>query len=453
MRDGLYPLILAIAATLQPAIAQQRGTLAATEVAVVPGNGALAGEILCRSGGSSAKLSLFSPPTNGAPHYSREAMFGPLAPLVELDAISSGNDWVPMNEGGVVDPMNTLWAMASYVFDDSELGEPGSAVESERLANGGVGLSTFGFYFEDSAMSDTYPGQEYLEHSGADVVNAPEGTTQIVAYDPYLPDIVSSGGQPVGIITVVDQFYFSVTSESAALLPVTFFDGGPPSGATVLRVTWVGGQWSAPQLVSAPADLGLLPTENIDGLGVTDGGETVMFSLESTAGEPPKPQMSVRLSGSTETLEIGRTTGATLFAGTGARAGGDAKAICFMDPEYMQLDPNFSAPLLSAGMPEFMHLSLGKFRTEHDEPAVRLLTSGWGLAGPVAGTLRYMVSFDGGVTFFSLQPQERSPSDHLLELELLVPTQFLGRDVIVYGYFTAAGQVDIAFTHRVGVIL
>ena len=152
------------------------------------------------------------------PDYSFTALFGALAPLVEIDAMSTGNDLLFVDSTGQLD-VSQRWAAMTYsVTHDSPLNDPGNPLTGQT----GPGAHMFSHIFSGSQwIFQGLLGQTQVAQSpqnmGLD--QAGDVIPELDGMDFAVPLITMNQGTSGGLLFVNEiEFYFSVTRASASQL-------------------------------------------------------------------------------------------------------------------------------------------------------------------------------------------------------------------------------------------
>ncbi len=279
---------------------------------------------------------------NYTPDYDLFALFGAHFPSdwqnVKIDAMSTGNDIIPVDSSGKVIPNQTLqWANIMISVRPSATGQAGSHIRTMSASPQKAGSEMISLYFEGSYLPPVYPGFSYIEQSVASI-NPPPSVVNESAIDIFMPLIVRNGGVPAPFYPNVHEFYFSVTSSSAAQLPQSFFGGDPANkhGATVLKSRWdtTNGAWDPPVVVLTPSDVNLTaPNDDLDALAVNVLQGVTMFSSKITL-DTSRPQIEVYL-GSGPPVELTRDNPSDPSIPNGVQLiiGDDIDGLCGADPE------------------------------------------------------------------------------------------------------------------------
>lgn len=337
------------------------------------------------------------------PNLQHGAIFGAVAPLVTIDAVSSGNDFIPVDELGRVNPHSGLgWVAFTFSVTDGS-SKTGSIMEARRNSSIPVGGDIYGYFLEGSNVSS--PGgvpafmvqKVYLEQ-GHEHVRLDAGR-EITAHDAFFP-YIQFGVAPGPLLLRTDRFYFSVTSDSAAAInaywaPFPVQDQWPQvHGADVLEMTWNANAptpaWSKPIVYRSAVELGLT-NQDIDALAVDTSvarrpilmstTTPSIFLLLSVLGEPHEVQAHV----------------APNNQGTPIRLvdEGDIDAICVYDPDQITGNPHIGWPWSFPYLTPRLSLSLGSEGSESDGGTLyKASVSGFRSTLP-PGPVNLLMSIDG----------------------------------------------------------
>ncbi|MCP3917202.1 MAG: hypothetical protein GY711_16765 [bacterium] len=391
------------------------------------------------------------------PDYDTSSMFTnlpgfpDLTPYVEVDAMSTGNDWLPVEiTTGTLDPgLFGNWTALVYSVTSGATGAPGSWVESRALATNpggpGPGADLLSLHLLGSTgLGPGLLGQVMLEQASEHMGYTT--SVDIDSLDLYMPLFHQSRG--LGGITFfrTSDLFFSVTSTSASAIdaflqsqqpgPWTgpdFFAGGGVSGATILHLRWQNGAWLEPALLRAPAELGLQPGDDVDALAHSARDTITVFSV-------PQPstlnQLRVYLPSGDPTPPVGGPwvtdlthldpSSVLVDESLDLHNDDDIDAICGIDPDGSQFGTWFGTPYTMSATAQ-MGLSITRM-VELDPPldagdqhSAVVQVTGWGSAAPLDGMLiteTYIPAF-GLLTTVDVRP--RTASEDVVTFPLPLP--------------------------------
>lgn len=310
----------------------------------------------------------FTAVNNAAPTYTTEALLHHLvdpevaAENFEMNAISTGNDNLPIQAGPyagsepeyweVVSGGQSGWAAISLsVSDDPEVPPAGTALASRYTGPGnGIGSDLFSYWFDTnvnipSDLIDVAHFDLGHEHIGAG------SSSQITGLDTYMPAVVESRGTPNHVVQVIRKWFFTLTPDT-----VTNITG--PNWSTyvgafncleshigtnyVYTADWTPGSgWSKISVEFTPAELGLTGGGDIDAIAffdVPNNRERIVFSL-SLATSAGREQLLVGgaevLGASSGNKPLRVSGGARITAKIGIGNATEVDAICTYDPEVI----------------------------------------------------------------------------------------------------------------------
>ncbi|MEZ5964873.1 MAG: hypothetical protein R3F56_13590 [Planctomycetota bacterium] len=298
-----------------------------------------------------------------APDFSMTAMFGASAQSVEIDAMSSGNDMIPLNGSDELDPHGGHgWVAIMYSVAEGAACA-GTIIDARRALPRGVGGDLYGYFLDGSntappnGVPASLVGNIVLEQ-GSEHMGLP-ADVELQAFDPYLPYIAAGVG-PGALMPNCDILYFSVTQASAAAL--TGRPGWPPSvhGADILSIGWnaTAHTWGAPQVFRSHVDLQLW-NEDVDALAVHVNGRIIVLS---TTGAAAADQLMVSSDHGRPAVPLRRP------GGTPVRLidAGDINAVTIFDPDIVTGNPHVGWPTATSGRSPRLTLSVGSDGNEGD---------------------------------------------------------------------------------------
>lgn len=360
----------------------RRGIMSGAPLALVLRGGSTDHILLSRPGNQN------SPPTPfnhllfpNAPDFRVSEMFSS-HPDIELDAISTGNDFIgPMR---VISGQNRAapdltnptprWQALHVTVGDGAMGLPGSLLHQAPLANQGPEGAVFGHYLEGSAGIPSYMLDATMLEQSSGHLGFPSGSSDVIAGMDWALAVrayYSSYSPPTSVVFLSTDniFYFSVTKTWALSNPNFALEKVgqntvTTSGAEIYQVTWNGGGWDPPRRYLKASELGLDPVaDDVDALALDAVHDTAVFSTIVTSAQtsqlrayqkgdsvlPPIAGLSFASSdGELMTAKLG------LFDDSD-----DVTGICDLDPEPGQADPNLGIDPHSYGVvKEEMGLSL-----------------------------------------------------------------------------------------------
>lgn len=332
-------------------------------------------------------------------------------PALEIDAISTGNDLLPL----VYHPVTKTYRVSSGSTDgwaallltlEPEVGHPLYAGAPPSVD----GATVFGYYFANPSFPGQLQKAIYHELLRSDFeLGAPSllPTANIDSLDVAMGLIHSNRGAiDPGVITSVDRLYFSVTRNCALALEqaqaVPNAGGLPLNGATIFVAHFDLTTQSVGLVDVHDRQLGLRDVE-VDALGLavvsaastTQPGElplpvgSTMFVFSAAAGHLPEELMAAAWPQGTSPSQkplVGplRTDQGTRLVGGGGVLHGRVKSLCAKDPEISHGAASFGVPTGSptagASFPNTMNLSIAASWTTSDP-----VTDGLTLSGVVTG--------------------------------------------------------------------
>lgn len=416
---------------------------------------------------------LIKPASNATPDYRLSVMFKNLPPAVlanvDIDAFSSGNDDIIYDATGrfLGDALGG-WATLVAVVAPGAAGS-GDGPVSERVANGkDVGADVYSYAANNSvAIDDGIIGKPMLEIP-REAVSLPDGT-DIQAIDLFLPMIAASNGTTDALFQNTTEFYFSLTSVSAAAL--TPFYGLAVDGATILKITWTPGNsstvgaWSVPTIVRTSSDMGLTPIDDIDALAMatvntpnTFSGIPMVVSTVPTAAQPNRNQILALVGQNTPTPSLvplhggsggggGPITGGIKLIGTDNVTG-----LAGMDPDYRKFSKRIGSPIEPAlATPPSLYPDPSVSLTPHGtrplglsvvqsmvrggnayQSTMTVQVTGWGIPGVAnqsAGMVYFLLATDpthvvSQLTYLTAMP--RGASQNTMTLNMTIPAGVVG---------------------------
>ncbi|MEZ5966264.1 MAG: hypothetical protein R3F56_20680 [Planctomycetota bacterium] len=479
---NLLPLLFLAPFASHPCLAQgvplasveARGPHASIPLAIcLPGNH---GTILLKSWGdqSSPPQPIAAPTTAGVPDFSATAMFGSFAQEIDIDAMSTGNDLLPLvhqplePSSWYIDPdpnSNDGWVAFLFSVRKNTAGSSDGIVWQRAPVANGAGGDVYGVFVE----ADTDPSSEGIPSELVDHVVLEQGGEHIgfsaplpdvVAVDPFIPRIaagfhnsnsnnflVNNALTTTGSGTyIAATFYFSLTPSSAAVVSTLRVNnvswvGAMPNraltGADVLAITWNGTSWSNPYVYRTYEMFGLDPGADIDSLCVDVVDDHTTFSL---CGSPllsahwpshPAPQTRpVRRTSDGQPIRLVNT--------------GDVDSICAFDPERAMFHRMHGIPVASAVVVPAIGLSVA---ANADLTGYHAIVSGWKTGStPVDGTIRLYVSFNGGAPMQIGLPVQRSRADSSVPFYLPYTWPSSKTSISLVATFQPAGSPDLYWT-------
>ena len=241
-------------------------------------------------------------------------------PGVEIDAFSSGNDYIGATSNGAPNlNMPARWQAVSVAVDKNATGLPNGILSGPSLADPRGAIISY--YMEEAHhFPETLEDSVYVEQLARHVWgSALPSDPSYVDYDFGLACLAlaadpNGGGSPVTFVFQhgLERVFFSVTSEWAAVNQG--FVQNPPepiNGATIFERTWNGTSWNAPTVWKESTTLGSNSAEDVDALMV-DANANPPKVVYSTV-DPTPEQTELRLYDGANGQEQGR---AYLASGT-----------------------------------------------------------------------------------------------------------------------------------------
>lgn len=242
------------------------------------------------NGSTPANWSASSVPT-GVPSFDLRAIFKNCRaqkPL-DVDALSIGEDWIisdPCN--GKAKMPNGRWATLSFSVTRKTQGKPGSVIRSESGTPDGAAADMFTFVLPGSAMPPAEVGitRRSIDSREMDLGGgAGTKARNVNALDQFIPLYTLEPGiaqpTPTGMMPAQLNLFFSLTSASALAAPAAWFGPEGPSGATILKVSYVAGRgWTCPAPFITYKELTLSQKEDVDAIAVDLINKHLLFSTD-----------------------------------------------------------------------------------------------------------------------------------------------------------------------------
>lgn len=294
------------------------------------------------------------------PDYTSQELFGALAPLVDVDAMSTGSDIIPSPDSAGVPNLvtNGRWfGIIASVRDDSA-GQPNSLIELAGQGGRSNGSDLFSHYYQESSGLDPFlTGGTFVAQTQELMGFGGSSLEDVDALDFGL-GVRSFGGLSAGsdpLFFERNSFYFSVTPQSAADLNVAtasqfavdqFQILVPAHAADIYHMEWIGASWVGPTRYLDWMTLGLLTSDDIDALAVDPVRDTTVFSTQVLA---QRSQILIHdyVWGSQPLSSRHPTTGNVSLATEklgGADDTTDIDAVCILDPSEHIYAAYFGTP-------------------------------------------------------------------------------------------------------------
>ena len=269
----------------------------------------------------------------GRPDFSPAAMFPGLAVRPELDGMSIGLDWIWADAGGrVVIPPPPNWAALTFSISRGSVGAVGSTIAQEVVRPDGAAADLFSYFFPAPVLPPTLRDKTLLMQDSREMrlwdgvhkgnIDAHDLFMTLYDLDPALAALLPAN----------PWFYFTVSSASIGAVPLAWWAGTTPSGASILRMQWIGGVWTVPKVWIRYDQLGLVAENDVDALAVDEAHGMMLFSTNQVA---PDEIMFANLNADAIATAVYRYPGTPevpVSVKVGVVAGDDIDAICALDP-------------------------------------------------------------------------------------------------------------------------
>jgi len=390
----------------------------------LPGQG---GGIFLKVPGDQSTAPFELPPGITTPDYSVQSMFPQTSPidgrslhtLIDIDAMSTGNDKIPVNASNEVDPtMLASWAAMTLSVTPGSVGEPESLIRARSTSPAGVAADAFSFFFEGAGnlIGPGLEGQTFLEQTAGHIGFDTSTPVDMDACDYFLPLIIMNPTQQGGpFCSQFREFYFSLTQASAQEVndwfPVLF--GDALHGGDVLRLDWDAGagQWFAPTVYRDAQQLGLTPEptqDDVNALMYDSQTNTLIFSTDN----PTRARFLVQPNLTTGHSTLMRLGGDPIPPGIKIQGGDDIDALCGFDPHAGQYSFWLATPESTALPGQELGLSIAR---SHDlfgpmPDRAWIIVSGFGSIRPADGVLEF--KFWDGNSWRPLWSEPRTQMQH-----------------------------------------
>lgn len=374
---------------------------------------------------------------------------GVTVPALQFDAISSGNDLLPL-----------AWVQGSGTFQIVHTAAQAWATLYMSMRGPGIDpADIYGYYSENSSFPAQLRSAIYREAVRADyaagTVPLPGANHKIVGLDVAMGLLHDNRGErEPNVLDCVDRMYFSLTSVSAAQLQATgAIPGATLDGATIFEAAYDQntGQVYSVIVHRTGTSLGLPQGADIDalGMGVVNApalGTTVgvplvqgsMMYVLSTVRNPVVQREELFVVGTPSLTPVQETTG-PLRAHNGQPLVGPGatppfhdeqvyvEGVCEQDPEVPAGTMSFGVPRpnLLAPQPSPLNLSLTAYWSAVNPPDDRFLltgvVSGVGQPGPASVFLAVRRVWIDQWELFELLPRQGSSAAYSFEKKLAYP--------------------------------
>ncbi|MEO0479654.1 MAG: hypothetical protein AAF196_09260 [Planctomycetota bacterium] len=405
--------------------------------------------------------------------------------FIRMDAMSTGNDFVPLVERGVINgeifyaiepgvpSSGASWASIIMSVDE-QAGEDAAAASTLGLRHSqyseGSGAELFNYWF---AGNTTLPAElddrAYFvagsEHLGYD------SAQNITALDTFMPLVVSANEkQSVGALVpgalgeVV--WYFSIDQASADYIHGEWSDapGSPKhqfepgfelskvTAATIFSTTWDRQNriWEPITVFRTPDQLGVMDGAEVDGLGVSlrNLDDLVLFSLLPEQSQEPNPGPGMPAFTNSQIFVGGNDSYSTLLIDgpdsqrpqdrIGLRNTSNIDALCGLDPEGV-LSPWVATPSTTS-------MPLGRFglsaqRYVHASGDIYIQMHATGLPTATSGTLTFFAQAIINDVPAGLRVLRRVRLSGQSEIERRLPLNIVGNggEGRIYAVFKPSG--------------
>jgi hypothetical protein len=353
-------------------------------------------------------------PSGAQPDYRTSAILQGIAPAPDVDAFSAGLDWVLSDGDGVVAVPPGHWGALTLSVSRSTVGVAGGVVAHEVARPDGAAGDVFSYVlpgstFPPELVDRTMRAQDSTEIS----IGHPVADPDLDAHD-IMTALLWIENPAIAVLLPAEQAipraYFSVTSGTVGLVPLAWWGGSAPSGATVLTSRWdaTARTWSVPAPFLTHADLGLAAGEELDALAVDIVRHEMLFSTKS-----PLLDQVLWASFATDAVAVRvyRTPHEPVSMRLTLLRTDDVDAICALDPggsTLMQMLMGTSQQVF----PVPTTLSASVFRTE-TLTSVQLVSNaaGWPPSGRGQGVLGCVLALGiPSPPWFSITLQARNPT-------------------------------------------
>ena len=304
------------------------------------------------------------------PHYTVDAIFAEVVQVdpgvladVEIDAISSGNDLIPVvfsaSSARIVQRIAQLtWTAMFFSFRDGTVGAQDPEPMASRIGKG-LGGDVFSWITPGSSPLGEFEDEVFL-----DVASDRMGlssTDELSALDIPIALMVQGRGEADPLFSPNrSQVWFSLTAASAAAL-----QGRLPqvaaqdlSGGTVFRATWNGTAWHGITVARSANDLGLGgldpmtadDDEELDALAVDGTLQSLPLFVYSVLAPSALPQL-MAVQGQQGPKELRAQDGSSVADRVG---GSDIDAVCGIDPEMGRYSRWLGTPYVATPNPRFV---------------------------------------------------------------------------------------------------
>ncbi|MGE3879294.1 MAG: hypothetical protein AB7I19_09560 [Planctomycetota bacterium] len=310
------------------------------------------GRLLARKAGFSAMSDAMPPP--GRPNFSFGAMFGSAA--IRIDAFSIGIEEIHANCSGTIDLRTcNCWNMVLFAVQQGIGAATATGVVAQEHARpDGAGADVFSYVpLTAIGVNPAFVGVTHRAADSSELGLFRGGPTptrgQIESLDMYT-SLYELDPEVLAQLDPEPSIYFSIagTSRDLTAVPVSWWNGSTPSGATILVRKWSAAtnQWTTQPPLYTHADLGLAATADIDALAHNAMANDTVISL-TRATTPAGLSQLLFVENCTDGTSLvdltesdGTPTGTRVVAdGTGIGGSGEVRGVCVDDPSTRASQP------------------------------------------------------------------------------------------------------------------
>lgn len=378
--------------------------------------------------------------------FSLSSLFPGHESIIEIDAMSSGNDLISFSPNGVALEGSDRWGALILSVDSAAQGTPGGWIDGRVLSGFSPSADLISYVLDNSSPTGIAPvliGRSFIEQS-FEHLGLQDGD-EIDALDWFMPSIMFDESQfndPLFLFQA--SVYVSLTAQSAAALEAqdqTYFGPGAVfSGAAIYRMDWAPETgWVNARMHRSPFDLGFTtladdPTNReIDALAVNEEDGSIVFSTDPATDPPNTPQLQVQVAAGQVPVPVTvNAAGKTVQDGSGIRLEDNIDAICAIDPHDNHTSSWVSTPRTGTSS-NSIGLSIARGQSPSGDPTLlHMQVTGWGttLDRQSAGLVQILVYLDSVPTPFTplgpltpltpLMKLPRAPQQETVSFETLV---------------------------------
>ncbi len=207
----------------------------------------------------------------------------------DINAHSLGQDWLLVDPTTArIDVPVDRWGVLNFSVTRTTVGAPNSTVHAEAQSPDGPGADLFTYTLPGSTLPSELVDKVTRSHDSREIdVGTGLAQREVDALDQFM-SLYTLDPALLTTLPITPMYFFSVSAATVGQVPAFWWNGTPPSAATILMMqfTTPSAGWTPPSVFKTFAEIGLTQADDIDALAIDLANEQIVFSTTNPTLDP-----------------------------------------------------------------------------------------------------------------------------------------------------------------------